>query len=219
MVTVDDAKRTAALRITWQGGAVTETTMTMNHSGGHARATDEDTVDLVRRLAEHYDDTTIAGILARQRRLTSTGLPFTRSRITSLRAARGIPAFRPTQNVGPAGEDVKVATITEAEKILGVGRATLYRGIREGFLIGEQLTPGAPRRIRIDKAVRDRLSPEVPEGWLKLADAARALGIASQTVLHKVQRGELQAVHVDQGRRKGLRINVKGHQIGVFDQP
>lgn len=114
---------------------------------------------------------------------------------------------------------MKVATITEAEKILGVGRATLYRGIREGFLIGEQLTPGAPRRIRIDKAVRDRLSPEVPEGWLKLADAARALGIASQTVLHKVQRGELQDVHVDQGRRKGLRINVKGHQIGVFDQP
>jgi hypothetical protein len=37
--------------------------------------------------------------------------------------------------------------------------------------------------------------------------------------LHKVQRGELEAVHVNQGRRKGLRINVNGQQAGLFDQP
>jgi predicted site-specific integrase-resolvase len=59
----------------------------------------------------------------------------------------------------------------------------------------------------------------VPEGWLRLADAANALGVARQTVMHKVQRGELQAVHVNQGRRKGLRMNVNDHQDGLFDQP
>lgn len=58
--------------------------------------------------------------------------------------------------------------------------------------------------------------PEVRDGWLKLADAARVLGVARQTVLHKVQRGELEAVHVNHGRRKGLRINVDGHQAGLF---
>jgi len=43
--------------------------------------------------------------------------------------------------------------------------------------------------------------------------------VARQTVLHKVQRGELEAVHVNSGRRKGLRINVSSHQAGLFDQP
>ena len=50
--------------------------------------------------------------------------------------------------------------------------------------------------------------PDIPDGYLSLADAARALGCARQTVLHKVQRGELQAIHVTRGRRKGLAINV-----------
>jgi excisionase family DNA binding protein len=82
---------------------------------------------------------------------------------------------------------------------------------------GVPVAGARPRRI--DQAVRDRLTPEVPDGWLRLADAAKALGVARQTVLHKVQRGELEAVHVTQGRRKGLRINVNGHQAGLFDQP
>lgn len=37
----------------------------------------------------------------------------------------------------------------------------------------------------------DTCRPEAPDGWLGLDDAAKALGVARQTVLHKVQRGEL----------------------------
>lgn len=220
IVTVADDKRTAAITITWQGGATTDLTMPMNKTGGHARSTNEDTAALVRRLVEHYDDTTIALILSRQRRRTATGLTFTKARVKSLRVARGIPAHQPpTQDVGPVEDDAVVVTIAEAERLLGVGKVTLYRWLKDGFLVGEQITPGAPWRIRIDQAVRDRIAPTVPDGWLKLADAARALGVARQTVLHKVQRGELEAVHVNQGRRKGLRINLNSHQAGLFDQP
>ena len=50
--------------------------------------------------------------------------------------------------------------------------------------------------------------PDVPDGYVPLADAARLLGCARQTVLHKVQRGELHAIHVTAGQRKGLRIEV-----------
>jgi excisionase family DNA binding protein len=50
--------------------------------------------------------------------------------------------------------------------------------------------------------------PDVPEGFVPLNDAARLLGCARQTVLHKVQRGELRAIEVTNGRRKGLRIEV-----------
>jgi len=110
-----------------------------------------------------------------------------------------------------------VVTITEAERILAVSKETLHRWIRDGFITAEQITPSAPWRIRIDQALRDRIQPEAPDGWLGLDEAAKALGVARQTVLHKVQRGELQAVHVNRGRRKGLRIQVKPDQPGLFD--
>ena len=44
--------------------------------------------------------------------------------------------------------------------------------------------------------------------WKGVQDAAKALGVARQTVLHKVQRGELRAIQVTNGRRKGLRIEI-----------
>jgi len=218
VVTVDAAARTAAVAIIWQGGARTELTMTMTKTGSHFQTTSEDTVELVRRLAVHYDDTTIALVLGRQHRQTATGLPFTKSRVKALRVSRGIPAFQP-ETVGPGSEDVVVVTVAEAERLLGVGKVTIYRWLRDGFLTGEQLTPNAPWRIRIDQAVRDRIVPQVPDGWVGLDQAAAILGVARQTVLHKVQRGELAAVHVNRGKRKGLRINVRPGQAGLFDQP
>ena len=219
VLTVDHDKRAAAIRIIWQGGSSTELAMAMNKTGAHARITDEDTVSLIGRLAGSYDDTTIALILGRQKRLTGTGLSFTKARVKSLRVARGIPAYEPAdQPVSADEQDVLVVNVPQAERILGVGKVTIYRWLADGFLTGEQLTAGAPWRIRIDQTVRDRLAPEVPEGWLRLADAAKALGMARQTVLHKVQSGELEAVQVNQGRRKGLRINVTAQQTGLFDQ-
>jgi DNA invertase Pin-like site-specific DNA recombinase len=220
VVTVDAAARTAAIRIIWQGGACTELTMAMTRTGAHFKTTSEDTVELIRRLAEHYDDTTIALILGRQHRRTGTGLPFTKSRVKTLRVSRAIPAYQPPpETVTRRSKDEAVVTVAEAERLLRVSKVTIYRWLRDGFITGEQLTPSAPWRIRIDQAVRDRVVPEVPDGWLGLDDAARVLGMARQTVLHKVQQGQLQAVHVNRGRRKGLRIKVSSEQAGLFDQP
>jgi hypothetical protein len=129
LVTIDDDKRTATVTITWQGGSSTELVMSMNKTGGHTRATDEDTVSLVRRLAENYDDTTIAVILGRQRRRTGTDLPFTKTRVKSLRDSRGIPPYQPpAETVGPVDEDAVVVSIGEAERLLGVGKVTSTGG-------------------------------------------------------------------------------------------
>jgi hypothetical protein len=49
------------------------------------------------------------------------------------------------------------------------------------------MTPGAPWQIRIDQALGDNIRPEAPDGWLPPDAGAQALGIARQTVLHKVQ--------------------------------
>lgn len=218
VLNVDRDTRTADATIIWQGGATTDFTMTLQRTGGHFRTTDEDTVDLVRRLAVDYDDTTIAQIMSNQGRKTGTGLSFTKSRVKALRQSRGIPAFTPV-DVTPPGDDVQVVSISQAEQLLHVSRVTLYRWLRDGFIVGEQLTAGAPWRIRIDDELRNKIVPEVPDGWLRLDEAAAVLGVAKQTVLHRVQRGELAAVHVNQGKRKGLRIQVKADQPGLFDQP
>jgi hypothetical protein len=215
VVTVRVADRRADVRFLWEGGATTEFVFLWNKTGGHYRTTDEDTIALVRRLAERYDDTTIAIILAQQRRTTGTGLAFTRSRVNSLRHAHGIAVFQPDR-VTPPDDAGVVATIYQAERLLGVDHSTIYRLLRTGFITGEQLTPSRPWHLRITDELRQRIVPDVPDGWLPLDQAARALGAARQTVLHKVQRGELAAVHVNRGQRKGLRIQVEPGDPGLF---
>jgi excisionase family DNA binding protein len=218
---IHDQQRVADLRIIWQGGAVTELAMPMTKKGGHTRTTSEDTVALVRRLAEHYDDKMIALILSKQHRRTATGLTWTKTRVHSLRVSRGIPAYTPpeTGNVSCGSEDSLMLTVPQAAAELGVSKYTVYRWLRDGFITGEQLTPAAPWRIRVDQALRDKIAPQAPPGWLPLDQAATALGIARQTVLHKVHRGELDAVLVNRGQRQGLRIQVKHDQDGLFDTP
>jgi biotin operon repressor len=111
----------------------------------------------------------------------------------------------------------KGVTIANAAQELGVSTATVHRWLREGFITGEQITPGAPWQIRLTDELRERVCEHTPDGWLPLTDAAAALGVARQTVLHKVQRRELAAVYVHNGKRKGLRIQVKPDQTGLFE--
>jgi DNA invertase Pin-like site-specific DNA recombinase len=215
VVTVDRAseQHTAQLRLAWEGGAVTDHSVALPRTGSHTRCSDQDTIALVRRLAEHYPDKQIAAILARQRRRTGAGNPFTAHRVAGLRAHHQIPA-------GPirtADQDGQVVTIANTASELGVSTATVHRWLREGFVTGEQITPGAPWQIRLSDELRARVCEQAPAGWLPLAQAAEALGLARQTVLHKVQRGELAAVYVHRGKRKGLRIQVKPDQAGLFD--
>src|ERR671924_390878 len=194
VVTVNHEARTADVTIAWEGGATTSFQMALRKTGGHFRATDEDTLDLVGRLAVHYDDKTIAAIMSRQKRTTGTGLPFTQSRIKTLRQRYGIPAFVPP--VAPPDGDAIVMTADQVANEFGVDKSTVYRWLKDGFIVGEQITSGAPWQIRVDDELRAKIAEDAPEGWFPLADAAIALGVARQTVLHRVQRGELKAGYV-----------------------
>jgi excisionase family DNA binding protein len=212
VVTVTDAPRHAEVEICWEGGARTELTVPLVHRGVERTRTPEDTVDLIRRLAAHSSDRQIAAILNKQGRRTGTGLPFTEPRVKHVRQKNGIRA------APPPDRDSDLHTIEQAARELGVTTTTIYRWLRAGLLPGEQTTPHAPWRIRVSDEIRARFVPDVPDGYLQLAEAAKRLGCARQTVLHKVQRGELHAVQVTNGRRKGLRIQVSGEGAGLFDQ-
>ena len=205
-VTVDSDTREATLQIRFEGGACVQRTVPPPRRGWHIPATDEDTVELVRRLACHYNDTEIARILSRQGRKTAKGLRFTRERVNALRQSRGIPAAPPPAR--HLADDAQIMSLTEARRELGVGDTTLYRWLHDGFVAGMQLTPGGPWHIRVDAELRAKIAPELPPGWVGLADAARTLGVARQTVLDRVKRGELRAIHVSRGRRSGLAIEI-----------
>jgi DNA invertase Pin-like site-specific DNA recombinase len=207
----DDPDPHAELLLRFTGGALSELTVPLRRPQPSIR-TDEDTIDLLRRLAVHYPDTKIAGILNRQGRRTARGLSYTASRVASLRHHWNIPCHQPTDEP-PEGQ---LLNVTAAARQLGIAPSTLLRWLNDGFVAGEQLTPGAPWRIRLTDELRQMLVDNAPNGWLALHHASRALGVSRQTVLQKVKRGELQAVLTRTGRRKGLRINVPSPTDTLF---
>jgi predicted DNA-binding transcriptional regulator AlpA len=208
----DSTSPHAALIVRWKGGAISELTVPLRRPQPKIR-TDENTIALIRRLAVHYPDAVIAGILNRQQRRTARGMSFTASRVASLRTHWDIPCHQPGANPPAEGELLNVA---QAARQLGIAPSTLLRWLNDGFIAGEQVTPGAPWRVRLTDELRGMLTDSTPDGWLALHHASRALGISRQTVLQKVKRGELRAVLTRTGRRKGLRIELPQPQDGLF---
>jgi hypothetical protein len=74
------------LTLRWRGGALAEIDLDLPRRRVAAPVrTDEDTVALMRRLAVHYPDAVIAGILNRQQRTTAYGHRFTANHVRDLR--------------------------------------------------------------------------------------------------------------------------------------
>src|SRR6476620_6779992 len=213
IVKVERDKSAAHITLRWKGGALTEIDLARPRSRPATVRTDEDTVALVRRLAVHYPDTVIAGILNRQGRRTARGHHFEGNRVCTLRTHWKIPCFVPNTDAA-AGE---LLTIKRAATALGVAPSTIHRLINDGIIAGEQITPGAPWRIRLTEEIKARFNCDAGEGFLPIREAIRALGVSRQTVLQRVKRGELEAIHVTRGRQKGLRIKVIARQSELFE--
>ena len=212
IVTIKEEPRQAETEIIWEGGARTELTVPLVKRGSERNRTSEDTIELIRKLAAHTTDQQIAAILNKQGRRTGTSLVFNEPRVRSVRLKHGIPTAPPPD---PASD---LFTVAQAATELSVAETTIYRWLRAGLLPAEQTTAHAPWRIRLTDEVRSRFVPDVPDNYLPLDEAAKRLGCARQTVLHKVQRGDLHAVQVTTGRRKGLRIQIEASTTGLFDK-
>jgi DNA invertase Pin-like site-specific DNA recombinase len=200
------------LTLRWRGGAITSLTITVPRFRPSGPKTDEDIITLLPRLAVLYPDEVIAGILNRQGRKTASGERFTANQVGSLRRYRNIPRFQPPA-VPPVGE---LASIRKAAQILGINTSTIHRWLNDGFIAGEQVTPGAPWQIRITDELRARFVDQAPPGYLPMLETTLKLGVSRQTVLQRVKRGELQAVLVTRGRRKGLCIKILDSNPSLF---
>src|SRR6476469_3080025 len=106
----------------WKGGALTDLTVPIKRTPANRLRTDEDTVDLVRRLAAHYPDPVIAHILNRQGRRTARGLSFTAGRVQSLRHHYDIACHTTADDP----QDTQLLTVADAAKQLGLTPSTLH---------------------------------------------------------------------------------------------
>ena len=198
------------VRIVWKGGAVTDREVARLARG--QQPTSEDTIELVQKLATQFDDTQIARILHRQGRRSGSGLPFTKSRVSSLRQRHQIPICPKTitrdERAGPFTAD-------EAARELGVNASTIHRWLRDGVLPGSQMAPAAPWQITLTDELRHRLAGgPAPGTWVGLTEAARRLGVSKSLAAYWVKQGKLTAMRTTVGKRECWKIDVSSADCG-----
>jgi hypothetical protein len=206
-VTIKVDHAVAHLAIRWKGGALDEIALTLPRSRPATIRTDEDTIALVRRLAGHYPDGVIAGILNRQGRRTAYGHRFEASHVGNLRRHWDIPCFEP----GAKEPDSELLTVKKAAVALGIAPSTIHR-----IIGGESTHAWRAMAYSFDQcfggSVQGRSRRQLPTH----AEAMRMLGVSRQTVLQRVKRRELEAVHIVRGKQKGLRIKMIDRQPQLF---
>ena len=212
-VRVDRDKAAAHLALRWKGGALGCIDLALPRSRPATVRTDEDTLALVRRLAPHYPDAVIAGVLNRQGRQTARGHRFDANRVGNLRRHWKILACK----AKPPAADGEIVTVRQAAAALGVAPSTLHRHVNDGLIQGEQVTPGAPWRIRLTAELKARFLATPGDGFEPIRDAMETLALPRQAVLQRVKRGELESVHVICGQRKGLWINTIDQNPSLFE--
>jgi hypothetical protein len=88
----------------------------------------------------------------------------------------------------------------------------VHRWPADGFIAGEQVTPGPPWQIRITEELRSRIIQEAPPEYLPMLEATLKLGVSRPTVLQRnlgnsaaVGSRTIQQLICPQRIREGLR--------------
>ena len=97
--------------------------------------------------------------------LLEVGVPTLQRRIQRRNLRRHWGIARCVEPAEPTSGELM--NITQAARELGIAASTIHRWLNDGFITGEQLTPGAPWRIRVNEALRRRLVQDVPDGYGK----------------------------------------------------
>src|SRR6266700_560300 len=115
----------------------------------------------------------------------------------------------------PSTIPTPLSPASSTDRVAELQKATASRATAWPTCVTTGRSHASSRRPAPPKA---SFNSEVAEGFLPMREAIRALGVSRQTVLQRVKRGELEAVHVMRGRQKGLRIKVIAQQSSLFDQ-
>lgn len=129
--------------IHWQGGRHTEVRVARARTGRYPDDKRPCPVEVVRKLAEHWDDRQLAVTMNRMRCKSSDGLTWTSVRVRELRERLGVAAFDPDL---PREETIG---IDETADRLGICSASVRQLIRSGKLPATQLLPSAPWQVPV----------------------------------------------------------------------
>jgi hypothetical protein len=140
---VDETAREVILTIHWQGGQHSELRIRKPSSGEHSRRTTDEALAVIRSMSCRWSDQDIAASLNRMGMRTGQGMTWNAHRVSSLRCAHGIHAYRSGEKNG------EWVTMSEAAKLLGVTRYLIRRLINERILPADQVVPDAPYQIRV----------------------------------------------------------------------
>jgi hypothetical protein len=113
------------------------------------------------------------------------------SLIGNLRRHWNIARYEPSTT--PLGGEILI--IKQTAETLGVATSTIHRRLNDGL--------------------RSRVAEQAPEGNLNMHQAMR---ISRQAVWQRVKHGEIKAIHVKQGRKKGPRHSLIRSQHDLFNQ-
>lgn len=153
-------EETIRLVVHWEGGDHTQVEFPKIRSGRHRYVTDDDLVEIVRRLARIEPDARIASILNRNQRRTAHGQSWTAKRVCSLRNNYAIPVYREGER--QARDEMSVS---EVAAVLGVTPTTVLRLIQQKRLPATQPCVGAPwilRRVNVEQCLAERNQPAPP---------------------------------------------------------
>lgn len=159
-IIVTSEGETIRLVLHWEGGDHTQVEFPKIRSGRHRYVTDEDLVEIVRRLARIEPDARIASILNRNRHRTAHGQSWTAKRVCSLRNNHAIPVYREGER--QARDEMSVS---EVAAVLGVTPTSVLRLIQQKQLPATQPCVGAPwilRRADVEQCLAERNQPTTP---------------------------------------------------------
>ena len=159
-VVVTSEGETIRLVLHWEGGDHTQVEFPKIRSGQHRYVTDDDLVEIVRKLARIEPDARIASILNRNGRRTAHAQSWTAKRICSLRNNHAILVYREGER--QAREEMSVS---EVAVVLGVTPTTVLRLIHEKQVPATQACVGAPwilRRADVERCLAERNQPRIP---------------------------------------------------------
>jgi len=202
VVSAAKEERTIRAEVHWNGSEVTTLEIERGRVGCHRWVAEPELVELLRALAKEFCDVQIARILHRKRLRTPKGLPFNAHRVAGLRNNYGIA---PGPRLPRKGEEVYTAE--QAAEVLGVTHSTVIRWAEAGLVRGAQTSAGAPWRIELTEGdVRRLKATDAPTGWLTLKAAALALDVSQQTVVQRLNSGQLEGARIQVGRRTAWRV-------------
>jgi DNA invertase Pin-like site-specific DNA recombinase len=172
-ITATSEGETIHLVLHWQGGDHTQVEFPRIRSGQHRYVTDNDLVEIVRKLVRIESDARIASILNKNERRTAHGQSWTAKSLCALRNRHAIPVYSEGERQA-RGE----MSVREVADVLGVTPTTIFRLIQLRQLPATQACVNAPwilRRVDVKQYMTERNRTKTPP---TVDSAQLALGIS-----------------------------------------